>query len=542
MTRRPRLVTILTALLGLTLAVALLAPATSQARPAVQAGGRSAEQYLDEGIQRLEQQRADDPALQSDRDQAAAAGAAAVNRAAALEQQRQQLRSALYGYAWPQPPYPGGPEARPYPWALLGAPFLPVFPNGETSFMGITPPPSDPSYGDLVRGYTTPLGFITNFDETRNYLCASRAPLFVPGQVPAGMEYCVNYWDAQQALLSWSSYLNRPLGQAPATPPSPDAAVAAIGNALNGWVQGESTLTQVRPTPIPTPVPQLTGPGVVTGVIRNAATGRAIVGATIQGPGGQVAASESGGRYTLTGLPLGRVELTASYPGYIADSARVLIPLATQPGQLDLALSQVLAPGEVRIVLVWGSTPRDLDSHLWLPTPTDPEQAIGAAGAIRGAGAEIFYLNLGNPTRPPFVGLDVDDVTCYGPETITIRRLQPGTYTFAVHNFSGEAPLGTSLARISVLAGDRVVQRFLVPVSAGLGDRWWTVFTLDGATATIAPVNTVSGAPPLPSAAGSGGGAPAAAAPGGTPAAGAPTGSATAGAPTGGAAAATGCS
>lgn len=503
MTRRPRLVTLYTALLCLALGLGLMAPTTSQAGPAGQAGSRSAGDYLNDGLPQA-QSPDGDGTPGSGPNQAATAGAASVNQAAALEQQRQQLRSQTYRFAWPQPPYPGGPEARPYPWSLLGAPFLPVFPNGEATFMGITPPPSDATYGGLIRGYTTPLGFITNYDESRSYLCATRTALVLPDGPPLGTEPCFNFWDSQQALLAWSAYLNRSPAALTGASINPDAVVDGIHDALGGWVQGETTLAQVIPTPLPTPIPQVRGPGVVTGQVRSATSGRGITGAVIQGPGGQVAVTE-GGRYVITGLPLGRVELVASYPGYITDTGRVIIPAADQPGQLDFVLSQVLAPGEVRIVLAWGATPRDLDSHLFLPAATQPNQAIGAQGAAAGAGAHVFYAARGNATQPPYVGLDVDNVTGFGPETITIRRLLPGTYTYAVHNFSGEAPIGISGARVTVLAGDRVVRRFEVPTTAGLNDRWWTVFTLDGATGTLSPVNGVSSGPPVTISAGAGG-------------------------------------
>ncbi|HEY7062472.1 MAG TPA: carboxypeptidase regulatory-like domain-containing protein [Chloroflexota bacterium] len=503
MTRRPRLVMLYIALLCLALGLGLLAPATSQAGPAGQAGGRSAGDYLNDGLPQGQQTDGDDSQA-SGRGQAADAGAASVNQAAALEQQRQQLRSATFGYAWPQPPYPGGPEARPYPWSLLGSPFLPVFPSGETSFMGITPPPSDSTYGALVRGYTTPLGFITNYDETRSYLCATRTALVLPDGPPLGTESCFNFWDSQQALLAWSAYLNRSPLALTGGSVNPDDVVDGSHESLGGWVQGETTLAQVIPTPMPTPIRPVTGPGVVTGQVRSATSGRGITGAVIQGPGGQVTVTE-GGRYVLTGLPLGRVELVASYPGYITDTGRVIIPAADQPGQLDFVLSQVLAPGEVRIVLAWGASPRDLDSHLFLPVAAQPNQAIGAQGAAAGSGAHVFYAARGNANQPPYAGLDVDNTTGFGPETITIRRLFPGTYTYAVNNFSGEAPLGISGARVTVLAGDHVVQRFNVPTTAGQPDRWWTVFTLDGATGTLTPVNGISTGPPITVSAGPGG-------------------------------------
>src|SRR4051812_6681117 len=106
MTRRPRLLPIPLMVLCLALALGLFAPTPSQARPVGQTAGQSAGQYLDEGLQRVEQQAKDDAAFQAGRAQAAAAGADSVNQAASLEQQRQQLRSQTYGFAWPQPPYP----------------------------------------------------------------------------------------------------------------------------------------------------------------------------------------------------------------------------------------------------------------------------------------------------------------------------------------------------------------------------------------------------------------------------------------------------
>jgi hypothetical protein len=44
-----------------------------------------------------------------------------------------------------------------------------------------------------------------------------------------------------------------------------------------------------------------------------------------------------------------------------------------------------------------------------------------------------------------------------------------------------------------------VVATFSVPAGSG---RWWTVFTLDGTTGAITPVNTIGSSPPLPSAIG----------------------------------------
>jgi hypothetical protein len=117
-----------------------------------------------------------------------------------------------------------------------------------------------------------------------------------------------------------------------------------------------------------------------------------------------------------------------------------------------------------------------------------------------GAGfTEVYFANRGSATSPPFATLDIDDVSGFGPETITIERLLPGQYTYAVHNFSNEAPLSGSGAQVQVLSPTGVVATFNVPAGSG---RWWTVLTLDGTTGAITPVNTITNSPPLPSAVG----------------------------------------
>jgi len=60
-----------------------------------------------------------------------------------------------------------------------------------------------------------------------------------------------------------------------------------------------------------------------------------------------------------------------------------------------------------QFTLTWGENPGDLDSHLWTPS-------------INNQVHHIFYANQGSPTSGPFAELDVDDVTSYGPEHITI--------------------------------------------------------------------------------------------------------------------------
>jgi uncharacterized protein YfaP (DUF2135 family) len=62
----------------------------------------------------------------------------------------------------------------------------------------------------------------------------------------------------------------------------------------------------------------------------------------------------------------------------------------------------------------------DLDSHLFVPN-----------------GDHVYFVDRGSLTAAPYAALDVDDITGFGPEVVTITRLYPGTYRYAVFNYSG---------------------------------------------------------------------------------------------------------
>ena len=97
--------------------------------------------------------------------------------------------------------------------------------------------------------------------------------------------------------------------------------------------------------------------------------------------------------------------------------------ISAGPGATDFNVATCLtlatAANSVKIKLTWGADPSDVDSYLTLPT-----------------GEVIYYGNEGNLLSAPFVSLDVDDTTSFGPEIVTIRKLMVGTYKYAVRNFS----------------------------------------------------------------------------------------------------------
>jgi hypothetical protein len=70
----------------------------------------------------------------------------------------------------------------------------------------------------------------------------------------------------------------------------------------------------------------------------------------------------------------------------------------------------------------------------------------------------------------------------------------PGRYTYAVHQFSTDGTLAQSGARVQVLRGSGILHTFTVPAGSG---RWWTVFTIDGQTGAVTPVDRLGDAAPV---------------------------------------------
>ena len=117
----------------------------------------------------------------------------------------------------------------------------------------------------------------------------------------------------------------------------------------------------------------------------------------------------------------------------------------------------------LRVVLTWGRTPRDLDSHLSYP------------------GNHVFYVNKTGTDA----NLDVDDTTSYGPETITIEQKHQGErYVYAVHDYSNGAEnkkdsdaMSFSHARVQVYVGQTMIRSYNVKPDTTATS--WIVFGVD---------------------------------------------------------------
>ena len=129
----------------------------------------------------------------------------------------------------------------------------------------------------------------------------------------------------------------------------------------------------------------------------------------------------------------------------------------------------------LRVVLTWGETPNDLDSHMIFP------------------GNNIYYAS----QRGTDAHLDVDDTTSYGPETITLEKKHYGeSYVYAVHDYSngnnpGSRALSNSQATVFVYMGQSLVRTYYVPKNRS--GNLWTVFRMTG-SGDFQDINNFTGA------------------------------------------------
>ncbi len=137
------------------------------------------------------------------------------------------------------------------------------------------------------------------------------------------------------------------------------------------------------------------------------------------------------------------------------------------------------------IALTWNEHPRDLDAHIWTPfVETDSWH--------------IYFGRKGLLRSEPYCSLDVDDVTSFGPEHITISRAFSGEYVYAVNHWSGDSTISTSGAVVRIYNYGNLIRTFTVPNQTAGDNWWWHVFKLNAVTGEITELNVIDPAPPLP--------------------------------------------
>ena len=136
----------------------------------------------------------------------------------------------------------------------------------------------------------------------------------------------------------------------------------------------------------------------------------------------------------------------------------------TDEADITLAECLVLSEALTKITLNWGEAPRDLDSHLFI---TDTE----------GNQNHVYYGNSEVTINDTIIYLDVDDVTSYGPEVISIPQFPvEGSYHYYVHNYSGAPDINSATTRVEFIF--RNEQRIFSPPTEGVTE-WWHVAKIE---------------------------------------------------------------
>lgn len=215
----------------------------------------------------------------------------------------------------------------------------------------------------------------------------------------------------------------------------------------------------------------------VYGVVSDAATGKVLKNATLKFRKGNAkkgtvyksCKSNSSGAYKIN-LPKGTYTAAICKPGYITTYIVITVVKSTSSTKNNAgtcSISKKMPSGNWRIVLTWGKTPNDLDSHL--------------VGNYKGMLLHTYYASrnaYGGSTL--ITNLDVDDVSSYGPETVTLKKVSGGHFKYYVHNYtdkglSSSKGLANSKARVVVYKGNRQVATYKVPKKSGTK---WYVFEI----------------------------------------------------------------
>ena len=184
--------------------------------------------------------------------------------------------------------------------------------------------------------------------------------------------------------------------------------------------------------------------------------------------------TDSNGDFVVAAKPSSRVFLSAR-------SGTQSRTITVDTGTTDEIIENCLVVDEAAstVTLSWGENPRDLDTHFFGPADETASSLF-----------HIAYTNKSEDVGETTIYLDVDDITSYGPEILTIPAFPyAGTYRYSVHHFSGSSNIQESPARVELnLNGE--ISIYSPPEGTPTG--CWTAFDLEVDTAgdiTVVPQN-----------------------------------------------------
>jgi len=224
--------------------------------------------------------------------------------------------------------------------------------------------------------------------------------------------------------------------------------------------------------------------GIIRGLVTNAVDGSILEGATVSLGGSSAMTDESGEYNFYLAIQGGIYQVSSMIDSFCPYEGSFIIPddYSSSLYTYNFSLSPIPEPGEIRMILNWGPSPSDLDSHLKTPE-------------IEGQTHHISYGNRGSADSAPFVTLDVDDTNGYGPETITIKQSFSGTYVYYIYQYSSGGSLKGSGGSIQIFNSPTCDGEIIQVPSDGNG-RYWYVCDIDGESGEITVINQIQNSEP----------------------------------------------
>ena len=210
----------------------------------------------------------------------------------------------------------------------------------------------------------------------------------------------------------------------------------------------------------------------VTGTVLDAETGSPVVGAdvTMTDNAGHsyTTVTDQSGNYSVSGPVVDQGTVTIEQEGSITSS--FLVPAGEDTNGGVTAISEVLEETDMRIVVTWGESPRDMDNHLWLYDTENGNELD-----------HIYYRDMSHDLgEGNVVQQDVDDTNGGGPETITIPNYQDADMHYSVHNYTSRSwdVDGVEDVQVQVFVGDTLVETFSPDLSDNPSGDHWHVFDI----------------------------------------------------------------
>lgn len=212
---------------------------------------------------------------------------------------------------------------------------------------------------------------------------------------------------------------------------------------------------------------------VLVSTVTDATTGAPVSGAKVRLYEGystfgncEEGTTDGAGRLNLEIVNSGTYTVVIEKEGYITETFEVYILSNMKETSKTFTISPTMSGDGIRFVLTWGASPTDLDSYL-----------VGTASDGTYVNINFTNMRVTNAAGVEIALLDVDDVTSYGPETVTLYDTA-GSYEFIVDDFTNSGNASTSGATVKIYVGDTLYTT--VSIAGGIADQWHVCTVVDG--------------------------------------------------------------